>query len=198
MIPIAVLYATREGHTRRVAEYIAATLRVRDWPAGVVDVRSVKEPFVLGRYAAVVLAASVHRGQHEREMIAFVRRHLEELDRMPAAFLSVSLSERGVEDPAASPEARAKAELDVRAVLEAFFDKTGWRPKHVKPVAGALLYTRYGMLKRLVMKHIVRAEGGPTDTSRDYEFTDWEALDRFVDELVAELSAPEARSAQAS
>jgi menaquinone-dependent protoporphyrinogen oxidase len=198
MKPIAILYATREGHTRRIAEHIAATLRVRDWPAGVVDVRSVKEPFALGRYAGVVLAASVHMARHEREMVAFVQRHREELERMPAAFLSVSLSERGVEDPAASPEARAKAELDVHAALEAFFKKTGWRPKHVKPVAGALLYTKYGMLTRLVMKHIVRGEGGPTDTSRDYEFTDWEALDRFVDELIAELSAPEARDAEAS
>jgi hypothetical protein len=30
------------------------------------------------------------------------------------------------------------------------------------------------------MKEIARRAGGPTDTSRDYEFTDWAALDRFV------------------
>jgi menaquinone-dependent protoporphyrinogen IX oxidase len=30
------------------------------------------------------------------------------------------------------------------------------------------------------MKTISRRAGGPTDTSRDYEFTDWVALDQFV------------------
>ena len=33
---------------------------------------------------------------------------------------------------------------------------------------------------KMVMKTISRMAGGPTDTSRDYEFTDWVALDRFV------------------
>ena len=30
------------------------------------------------------------------------------------------------------------------------------------------------------MKRIARKAGAPTDTSRDFEFTDWAALDRFV------------------
>jgi menaquinone-dependent protoporphyrinogen oxidase len=34
------------------------------------------------------------------------------------------------------------------------------------------------------MKRIARASGGSTDTSRDHEYTDWEALDRLVDELL--------------
>jgi menaquinone-dependent protoporphyrinogen IX oxidase len=31
--------------------------------------------------------------------------------------------------------------------------------------------------------------GGPTDTSRDYEFTDWVALDRFVLDRVSPAQA---------
>ena len=38
MKPILVLYATKEGHTRRIAEHIAATLRARDQAAEVIDV----------------------------------------------------------------------------------------------------------------------------------------------------------------
>jgi menaquinone-dependent protoporphyrinogen oxidase len=48
------------------------------------------------------------------------------------------------------------------------------------PVAGALPYTRYNFLVRFLMKRIARKAGGPTDTSRDYDFTDWAALDRFA------------------
>jgi menaquinone-dependent protoporphyrinogen IX oxidase len=34
------------------------------------------------------------------------------------------------------------------------------------------------------MKRIAKAQGASTDTSRDHELTDWEALDRIVDEVV--------------
>ena len=39
---------------------------------------------------------------------------------------------------------------------------------------------RYNFLIRFVMKRIARKAGAPTDTSRDYEFTDWSTLDAFV------------------
>jgi menaquinone-dependent protoporphyrinogen oxidase len=48
------------------------------------------------------------------------------------------------------------------------------------PVAGALAYSRYNFIIRFVMKQIARKAGAPTDTSRDYELTDWPTLDRFV------------------
>ena len=39
---------------------------------------------------------------------------------------------------------------------------------------------KYNLLVRFFMKRIARAQGAPTDTSHDYEFTDWAAVDRFV------------------
>ena len=46
---------------------------------------------------------------------------------------------------------------------------------------------------RLIMKRIARKAGGPTDTSHDYEFTDWLAIDRFVMNLIGH-AAPAAAS----
>ena len=66
-------------------------------------------------------------------------------------------------------------------MIDAFVRKTGWHPASTLPVAGALAYSRYNLLVRFVMKRIARSHGAPTDTSRDYEFTSWAALDRFVD-----------------
>ena len=53
----------------------------------------------------------------------------------------------------------------------------------VQPIAGALLYQEYGLLKRLVMRMIAKRAGGDTDTSRDHVYTDWEALERFAGQL---------------
>ena len=39
------------------------------------------------------------------------------------------------------------------------------------------------------MKRITKHAGGSTDTSRDHEYTDWVALDRFIAEWVEEFSA---------
>lgn len=183
MKPVLVLYATRQGHAQRIADHLAVGLRKHGLPADVVSAAQIPGEFSLSGYSAAVLIASAHLGHHEREMIDFVRLHLAELDRIPTAFLSVSLSEAGAENPAVPPERRTQATADVNRMIEAFLEETGWCPARVQAVAGALLYSRYNFILRIVMKRIARAAGGDVDTSRDYEYTDWNALDRFTDEM---------------
>ena len=187
MKPVGVFYATREGQTCRVAQHAAETLRARGFEAEVRNLRNQVEGIVLNIYSGVILAASVHSGKHEREMIEFVQSHGSELDSMPTAFLSVTLSEAGAERPNATEQEHAQFTADVQKVLQAFFAETGWHPKRAKAIAGALLYTKYNLLMRFIMKRIAKESGGDTDTSRDYEYTDWAALDRFVEEFAAEI-----------
>src|SRR5438093_2282682 len=100
-----VFYATREYQTQRIADHIAKELGRFGIQTDLRDVR--RRAFVdWTRYAWVFVAASVHVGRHEPEMIAFVRRHRANLERLDAAFLSVSLSEAGVEDATAPMERR--------------------------------------------------------------------------------------------
>lgn len=37
------------------------------------------------------------------------------------------------------------------------------------------------------MRMIVGIAGGETDTTRDYEYTDWDAVERFVDAFAQRL-----------
>lgn len=185
MLPVLIVYATRQGHTRRIAEHLAAEIRACDWQVDAVDARTLSPDFDLGHYSAAILAASAHLGKHEREMVAFVREHRAALEGMPSAFLSISLSEAGAELETNPPELRSREAHDVQRLIDEFFEETGWHPSRVKPVAGALVYTKYNVLLRLVMKHIARKSGGSTDTSHDHEYTDWLALDRFVVEFLA-------------
>jgi menaquinone-dependent protoporphyrinogen oxidase len=187
MKPIAVFYATREGHTQRIAEHVAASLRVRGLTPQPRNVQMLRTSLELDSYAAVILAASVHAGDHESEMVRFVKKHIEQLERLPTAFISVTLSEAGVERQNATAEEHARFEADVNKMLDRFFDQTGWHPKHVKPVAGALLYTKYNFIVRFIMKRIAKKAGAQTDTSRDYEYTDWPALNRFVTEFADQV-----------
>lgn len=182
--PVLILYATSEGQTRRIAEHLGATLRARGSTVDVIDVAEIGTDFSLDRYSAAVLAASVRIGKHPKGMVEFVKRHLEELERIPATFISVSLSEAGAEDTKRTPEDRARFAADAQGMIEAFLAETGWHPSKVHAAAGALMYSKYNFLIRFVMRRIARSVGVSTDTSHDYEFTDWAALDHIADEVV--------------
>src|SRR5262249_20724197 len=156
--------------------HIAADLLRRGFTVDVMHVRDHTAPRSLTTCAAAMLAASVHAGGHEPEMVQFVKTHRGALEHLPTAFLSMTLSEAGVERSAATPEEHAQFVADVHRALDRFFAEAGWHPQRVKPVAGALLYTHYNFLTRLVMKRIAKHAGGSTDTSRDHEYTDWVAL----------------------
>lgn len=184
MQTILVVYATREGHTRRIAEHVAEGLRKHSIAVEILDARESEEPLDLSKFSATILAASVHLGRHEKEMVRFVQRNRAQLEALPSAFLSVSLSEAGVESEDTTAEHRAQAARDVARIMDAFFQRTGWHPDRSHAVAGALLYTEYNLLVRWVMRGIAKHEGGSTDTSRDHVYTDWDALDRFVDAFV--------------
>jgi menaquinone-dependent protoporphyrinogen oxidase len=94
---------------------------------------------------------------------------------MPAAFFSVSLT-------AASPTAEERAHL--QSHVERFYRITGWHPKTFASFAGKLAYSRYHGLKRWGMVRIARAVHAPTDTLKDYEYTDWHAVERFATTFV--------------
>ena len=135
----AVFYATREGHTRRVAEHIAAALRAGHLDVDIYDVNRLASPIAWSAYMTACVAASVHAGHHEREMIVFVKRHREDLARLSAVFLSVTLSEAGAEDPKAPNERRAQAAADAQRMIDVFIEETDWRPARALPVPGAHL-----------------------------------------------------------
>jgi menaquinone-dependent protoporphyrinogen oxidase len=182
-----VLYATRDGHTRRIAEHLAGRLRARGVAADMVDAANLPGGFTLADYEGAILAASVRCGKHEAEMIRFVKDHLHELENMPAAFLSVSLSEAGAEDSKACAKRRGESTADVERMIDEFLAETKWRPSRIRAVAGALMYTKYNFLVRFVMKQIAKRAGASTDTSHDHDFTNWPALDQLVDEVLAEV-----------
>ena len=182
---VLVVYGTTEGQTKKIADALADALASR---GALADVRAAgDQPPAPGGYAGVVVAASVHAGQYQRPVRRWVRAHRDTLDAMPAAFVSVCLGVLQHDE---------KTRRDLERILDGFVAETGWRPSLVTHVAGALPYTRYGWLKRVIMKRIVGKAGGDTDTSRDYEYTNWADVRRFADDFCQGLEpAPLARSA---
>jgi menaquinone-dependent protoporphyrinogen oxidase len=188
---LLVVYATREGQSEYIAQRIVMQARAYGLDADMWNAKRIFRAFAPDSYSAVVLVASVHLGRHEGEVSRFATRYARELNAMPSAFVSVSLSQAGAEDISAPAERRAQGVADADRMIAAFIEATGWRPSRIKAVAGALRYSKYNPLMRFVMKRIARHMGAPTDTSEDREYTNWRALDAFAAEFFESWSNQE-------
>ena len=179
MCEVPVFYATSEGQTSLIAEALASHLRAAGLDSQAIDVTSARAAsFAWAGTRAAVLAASVHAGSHQADAESFVRAHLVEFNERPSVFVSVSLGICSSE-PRDADAARATAER--------FPAQLGWQTERIVCVAGRLAYTQYGLLKRFVMRRIAAKSGGPTDTSRDHEMTDWAQVRAVAGELAARL-----------
>jgi menaquinone-dependent protoporphyrinogen oxidase len=177
---ILVLYGTTEGQTRKIARFAADRFAAQGHATMLVDAAEAMSGLDPGSFRAAVVAASLHAGRYQTPIVDFARRHHAVLGAMPTAFVSVSLSAAGHDQDDLAGLARCLAALE---------QQTGWRPRAVHHAAGAFRFSRYGFLKRCVLRYIAFRKGQPTDTSQDYELTDWAALGAFVDGFSAQLAA---------
>lgn len=167
---VLVLYGTTDGHTGKVATAVSNTLRAEGVLVDIVHAQSGRPTPAPDEYAAVIVAASVHAGRFQRPVVRWVRTHAADLRDKPTAFMSVCL---GI------LERTPASEAEQAGIMEEFFYATGWNPSVRRILAGALPYTRYSWLKKLVTRRIVRNAYGYTDPSRDYEYTDWNDVRDF-------------------
>ena len=187
MARVLVVYGSTDGQTRRIAERMTAVLLSQGLEAEIVDSAKAPADLAPGDFDAALVLGSVRMGKHQQALADFVGKFRVELDAIPNAFISVSLS---------AGRNKPSAQREVAKTFQHFIDRTAWRPNAQVAVAGALPYSRYSPRIRLVMKFISWMTGGDTDTSRDYEYTDWESVEDFARRFASALvQAPLARAA---
>jgi menaquinone-dependent protoporphyrinogen oxidase len=165
------VFHSSEGQTAKIAERIVSVLRER---GDMVDVSEVEAAPAPDGFDGIVVGGSIHVGKHGHGLVRYLNRHVGEINSMPSALFQVSLTSANPD-----PEHTTTAHLLVDDLLR----DTGFDPDVVGLFAGALLYTRYGWFKRHVMRAIVKREGGDLDMSRDYEYTDWTAVEQFAEDI---------------
>jgi menaquinone-dependent protoporphyrinogen oxidase len=175
MTKILIAYGTTEGQTARIADHIADVIRNHGIEAQALDLKQSKD-LSLNDYDGVIVGGSIHMGKHQEDVADFVQKNRAVLERLPSAFFSVSLAAHGDMENA-------------EAYVANFQQQTGWHPTKVGLFSGALLYRKYGFLKRYMMKRIVRDKPGglSADTSRDHVYTDWDQVQRFADDFLERL-----------
>lgn len=174
MASFLVLYGTGEGQTATVADRIAETLADRGHEPTVSDAADLPADLDPAAFDAVLVGASVHYGKHQRETVSFVRQNREALAAKPTAFFQVSLA-----------SADESGRVEAAGYVDSFVAETGWYPDRIGLFGGALRYSEYGFLKRLLMKQIAKRNFPDADRSRDTEFTDWAEVEAFAADVAA-------------
>jgi menaquinone-dependent protoporphyrinogen oxidase len=175
MADVLVLYASTHGHTAKIAARIADSLPTEALEVEVRDVKDARdaEPAPV---EGVIVGASLHAGHHQREIVDWVKSHRAALAHCPSAFFSVSLTAADDTDEAREATQRC---------IDDFLAETEWTPARSVAIAGALQYREYNVFTRTLVRLIMRRDGHPTDTAHDYDYTDWDAVERFGREFAA-------------
>jgi menaquinone-dependent protoporphyrinogen oxidase len=181
MCEVPVFFETSEGQTRHIAERLASLLHGAGFDSCAVDVAGPDAASIdWTRVRGALVGASLHLGRHQKAADRFVRANWVRLNEVPSAFFSVSMA------------AASKNEEEVAAaakIARDFPQTRGWRPIIVASLAGRLASLQYNFLIRFIMKRISEKEGGPTDTSRDYEMTNWAQVEKLAHDMAATIRA---------
>jgi len=97
----------------------------------------------------------------------------------PSAFSSVCL---------AVADDTEESHAATRGYLNDFVEQTGWTRGRSATFAGAVQYREYDVATRVLMRLLMRRMHHPTDASQDYDYTDWDAVERWAHELAATLT----------
>ncbi|HKS69317.1 MAG TPA: flavodoxin domain-containing protein [Ktedonobacterales bacterium] len=160
---ILVVYASKHGATRGIAEHIAQTLRALGREADVVPVDAVER---LGTYDAVLLGSAVYYGSWMKEAVEFVRRNRVALAERPVWLFSSGPLGTEVQDSEEQPKELGELQAAIGARDHRLF-------------YGALDPHALSFPERMVVK-AVRAPQG--------DFRDWEAIAAWATDIARALA----------
>jgi len=168
MKKILLTYSTVDGHTKTICEKILSYSETSQ-----VDILPIDSSINIKDYDTVVIGASIRYGKYREEIFEFIKENEELLNSRDNAFFSVNVVAR--------KENKNKPETN--PYLIKFLNKISWQPKILDVFAGKIDYPKYKFLDKYAIKFIMWITKGPTDTSKVYEFTDWNRVKSFAEKL---------------
>lgn len=170
---ILILYLTRDGQTQKVAHYLAEQLK-KEHDVNMLSLREQQpDETMLASYELIVIGASIRYGHFDTLLEPFIAQHTALLNQKKSAFFCVNLTAR-------KPNRNTP---ETNAYTRKLFSWIQWKPDWIEVVAGALRYPRYRWYDRMMIRLIMKMTGGETDTSKEIEYTDWQALSQFAQRL---------------
>jgi len=171
MTKLLMIYSSTDGQTKKICERIIESLINKSS----VNLVSINDALNLNmeNYEKIIIGASIRYGRYNSLVLKFVNKNLKILQKKYCAFFSVNVVAR--KESKNTPESNP--------YIRKFFSRTEWKPNLVSVFAGKVDYPNYNFLNKFIIRFIMFITKGPTDTSMAYEFTDWDKVKLFADEI---------------
>ncbi len=171
MLNSLIIYSTIDGHTKTICERIKSLSKDEN-SIKIESLENVKK-INLSDFSKIIIGASIRYGSHSKQLYEFIKLNKNLLEKKESIFFSVNVVAR-------KPE---KNTPDTNPYVKKFLKISNWKPTKVAVFAGKVDYPNYKFVDKYIIKLIMFITGGPTDTSKSYEFTDWSKVDEFAKEL---------------
>ena len=169
MTRILLVHSTTDGHTIKISDVIINELTQAGHNVSQCSVTEVSAD-QLDNADTIILGASIRYGKHQKSVYDFVTNNKSLLRTKKTAFFTVNVVAR--KENKNTPE--------TNPYINKFLDEVEWQPDIKGVFAGKLNYPIYGPLDRFMIRLIMYITKGPTDTSKVYEFTNWESVKQFA------------------
>ena len=167
-----IIFSTTDGHTKKICEHIFNILN----DSHKIKIVNLSNAYLedLSSYDIIIVGASIRYGKHKKELYEFIRRNRRTLQKTETCFFSVNAVARKSEknSPSTNP------------YMKKFLKQSGWIPNHTEVFAGEIDYKKYKFFDKNIIRFIMWLTGGPTDTSKKYDFTNWEDVQLFANRLI--------------
>ncbi|MFV0431874.1 MAG: menaquinone-dependent protoporphyrinogen IX dehydrogenase [Alphaproteobacteria bacterium] len=166
-----LLTASTDGHSVKIMRLIASEMLCDNYD--IIDIHT-NPQIDWQAYDMVVIGASIRYGHYHKNLYAFIETHHEALNNMPSYFFGINLVARKM----------GKNTPETNIYTKKLLQKIKWTPKKAAVFAGACSWSKYNFWQTKIIQFIMIMTKGPTDTSTDIEFTDWDQVRSFAKSLV--------------
>ena len=166
-----LIYSSTDGQTKNICNRIQSFSN-KEVSSKVIKIENVDSEN-LENYNKIIVGASIRYGKHNKEVFKFIKKNKNILENKKTAFFSVNVVARKSD----------KNTPETNPYVIKFLKKTNWKPNKTAVFAGKIDYPKYDFFDKHVIRLIMFMTKGPTDLSKTYEFTDWDAVDKFAKEI---------------
>tara|TARA_B100001248_G_scaffold252175_1_gene228043 strand:+ start:515 stop:1018 length:504 start_codon:yes stop_codon:yes gene_type:complete len=161
------IYSTSNGQSLKICNALN-----QNKESLIIDIDKIKT-VKLDEFDQIIIGASVKYGDHNKKIYDFIKNNKILLETKKTGFFSVNATARKSE----------KNKPETNPYVIKFLKKTNWTPDNIGVFAGKIDFPNYNFLEKYIIKVIMWITNGPTDTSKTFEFTDWEDVKKFSDKI---------------
>ena len=162
-----IIFSSVDGQTLKICNKLRDVYQQNNQNVELFSINDFNEDVT--NYDRLIIGASIRYGVHNKKIIDFINTNKKQLDSIKTAFFSVNLVARKSE----------KSTPDSNPYVIKFFKTIDWTPTIVEVFAGKLDYKKYPFFDRIMIQFIMWMTKGPTNTSTEIEYTNWDRVTAF-------------------